>query len=223
MGEQQIFNALIEFFEEDEWDFQWVQGLPVLSLGFDGKHGKWQCVAQAREAQQQFVFYSIMPISVPEDKRAKMAEFLTRVNYGMVIGNFEMDYDDGEIRYKTSIDVEGVEISPALIRQVVYGNVIITDRYYNGIMRIIYGTQSPLEVLEEVEDAALDELSEDEIELEDLDDEEIAGMVDMLLDKFGDYVVYDDYDVDDLDDEDDEDDDDYPSPPFQNGSPYSLN
>jgi len=35
-------------------------------------------------------------------------EFLTRANYGLNIGNFEMDFQDGEIRFKTAIDVEEV-------------------------------------------------------------------------------------------------------------------
>jgi hypothetical protein len=29
----------------------------------------------------------------------------------MIIGNFEMDFEDGEIRYKTSIDVEDDSLS----------------------------------------------------------------------------------------------------------------
>jgi len=44
-------------------------------------------------------------------------KFLTRANYGMMIGNFEMDFTDGEIRYKTSIDVEGDKLSSALIKR----------------------------------------------------------------------------------------------------------
>ncbi|WP_228845463.1 YbjN domain-containing protein [Phototrophicus methaneseepsis] len=151
MGEQQIFNIMIEFFEEDEWDFQWMSGMSVLTMAFSGKNGKWTCFAQAREVQQQFVFYSVLPINVPKNKRQATAEFLTRANYGMIIGNFEMDYDDGEIRYKTSIDVEGEELTPPLIRQVVYSNVVITDRYLPGVMKVIYGDQTPADIIQEIE------------------------------------------------------------------------
>jgi hypothetical protein len=49
-----------------------------------------------------------------------VAEFLTRANSGMVIGNFELDFADGEIRYKTSIDVEGDKLSYAIIKRLVY-------------------------------------------------------------------------------------------------------
>jgi hypothetical protein len=162
----QIFNQLIDFFEDDGWDFQSAEDLSILSMGFAGIHGKWLCYAQAREQEEQFVFYSVLPINVPTNQLAKMAEFLTRVNYGMVIGNFEMDYDDGEIRYKTSVDIEGSELSTALIRQIVYANLVITDRYLPGVMRILYSDDNPHEVLESIE---ISESLED-FELGDEDD-----------------------------------------------------
>jgi hypothetical protein len=31
-------------------------------------------------------------------ERAPPAEFITRANYGLIIGNFELDFEDGEIR-----------------------------------------------------------------------------------------------------------------------------
>lgn len=43
----------------------------------------------------------------PENKRLAVAEILTRANLGMIIGNLELAFVDREIRYKTSIDVEG--------------------------------------------------------------------------------------------------------------------
>jgi hypothetical protein len=196
MGEQQIFNTLIEFFEEDEWDFQWVEGMSVLSMGFSGKNGKWVCYAQAREKQQQFVFYSVMPVNVPDDKRPAISEFITRANYGMVIGNFEMDFEDGEIRYKTSIDVEGAALLPPLIRQMVYANVIITDRYLPGLMSVLYGGKSPIAAIANIEDetaALIDEDTEDD----DFDD-----------DDFDDDFNDDDFDSDEFDDFDDDNDDD---------------
>lgn len=188
----QIFNAIIAFFEEDDWDFHWLEGTSILSVGFTGKNGKWVCYAQAREEQEQFVFYSVCPINTPEDRRQAVAEFITRVNYGMIIGNFELDYDDGEIRYKTSIDVEGDGLTPALIKQMVYANVIITDKYLPGIMRVIYANSAPLDEIRLIEGAeSLDDKTDELLSVEDDDFDEIES-------------------DDDLDDDDDDFDDDYP-------------
>jgi hypothetical protein len=148
-----IFNAMMEFFEEDDWEFSWMEGVTALSMSFAGKHGKWMCYAQAREEQQQFVFYSVCPVNAPESKRALISEFVTRANYGMIIGNFEMDWADGEIRYKTSIDVEGAQLTKLLVKQMVYANVMIMDRYLPGLMSVMYGSSTAVEEIAKIEGA----------------------------------------------------------------------
>lgn len=210
MHRGQIFNAMVAFFEDDDWNFHWVDGMPVLSMSFTGKNGKWLCYAQAREDQEQFVYYSVCPVNVPEERRNAAAEFITRANYGMIIGNFEMDYKDGEIRYKTSIDVEGAELTPPLVKQMVYANVIIMDRYLPGIMRVIYGDASPETEIAKIEAGEdfpfsreeLNSLLADDDFDEDFDDEGDDDIV------FGEDDVDDD-DDDDFDDDDDDDLEDY--------------
>ena len=156
------------FFEDDDWHVTPMDSMPVLSMGFTGKSGKWMCFAQAREDQNQFVFYSVCPMNVPDDKLSTVAEFITRANYGMIIGNFEMDYADGEVRYKTSIDVEGDNLSNALIKQMVYANVIVMDRYLPGLMRVIFGGVEPAHIIATIEG----ELPEDAINIGTADDED---------------------------------------------------
>lgn len=146
-----ILDTMLEFFQEDKWNFTRVQDEPVLSMGVSGKNGKWRCYAKAREEQGQFLFYSICETTVPDDKRAEIAEFLTRANYALVIGNFEMNYNDGEIRYRTSVDVEGDRLNAVLIKNVVYANVVMMDRYLPGILSVIFGGMSPEKAIQMIE------------------------------------------------------------------------
>ncbi len=146
-----ILDAVVRFFQEDNWHFEQLPDKPILRMGFRGDNGTWRCYAQVREQQQQFVFYSVLEFNIPEDRRPAMAEFLTRANYGLILGNFEMDFRDGEIRYKTSIDVEGDRLTSALIRPMVYVNVLMMDRYLPGIMKVAYGGASPADAIAEIE------------------------------------------------------------------------
>ncbi len=147
---QSILSKVAQFFQQDEWPY--TQNDPhVLATQFQGANGQFNCYAQAREAEQQFVFYSVCSIKAPAAKYFTVAEFLTRANYGMIIGNFEFDFRDGEIRYKTSIDVEGDTLTLALIKQVVYPNVLMMDRYLSGLMKVIYGGLSPEAAIELIE------------------------------------------------------------------------
>lgn len=146
-----ILEAIIEFFTEDDWTFTKLQGQSILQVVCQGENGRWNCYAQAREDQAQFVFYSIYPEVAPEGKRLTMAEFLTRANYGLIIGNFEMDFNDGEIRYRTSIDVEGDFLTTDLVKQLVYANVMMMDRYSPGIQAVLSGTMSPEAAISQIE------------------------------------------------------------------------
>jgi hypothetical protein len=146
-----IYEAMINFFTADDWPFVQLPGQSALQIGFQGENGKWNCYARARDEEQQFVFYSICPVNAPQDKRLAVAEFITRANCGMMIGNFELDFSDGEISYKTSIDVEGDRLSSALIQGLVYANVTMMDEYLPGILSVIYGNVSPEDAIAQIE------------------------------------------------------------------------
>ena len=146
-----IFDAMVSFFDEDDWKYSVVEEDTILRLGFSGKNGNWQCYAQAKEEAEQCTFYSICPVKTPEGKRLEMAEFITRANYGLILGNFELDFDDGEIRYKTSIDVEDDRLSSALMKHLVYANILTMDQYMPGIMAVLYAGTEPARAVAEIE------------------------------------------------------------------------
>lgn len=146
-----IFDTVVQFFEQDAWSFSQPVDEPILQTGFQGDNANWTCYAEVREEYEQFAFFSVCPVNAPEGKRMAMAEFLVRANYGLVIGNFEMDFDDGEIRYKTSLDVRGDELSVSLVKNAVYMNVLMMDRYLPGIMAVLYGGVSPAEAIAQLE------------------------------------------------------------------------
>ncbi|MEH2064495.1 MAG: YbjN domain-containing protein [Nostoc sp.] len=150
-SEANIFETIVKFFKEEDWQFQQISGEQTLRLAYQGKNGKWNCYAKAREQKQQMVFYSICPIVAPEIKRGDVAEFMTRANYGLIIGNFELDFADGEIRFKTSIDVEGDNLTSALIKGLVYANITMMDEYLPGIIAVIESKVSPAEAIAQIE------------------------------------------------------------------------
>jgi hypothetical protein len=146
-----IFNVIVQFFDEDDWPYQVTEPETVVQTQFKGENGQWACFAFAKEEQEQLAFYSICPVRVPEDRRVLMAEFLTRANYNLALGNFEMDFSDGEIRYKTSIDVEGDRLTTALTKHVIYANVMMMDLYLPGVLLVIYGNGTPAEAIQRIE------------------------------------------------------------------------
>lgn len=124
-----IYRNMLNFFEADGWHPSPIEGKPVLKMGFQGSTGTWPCFAQAHEGFEQMAFYSRWTDGCPEPHRDAMAELMNRINYGLLYGNFELDRSDGEIGFRTSIDVEGDRLSMDLCKRVAYNNVQAFDAY----------------------------------------------------------------------------------------------
>jgi len=149
--EPTAFDTLREFLEEDGWYPQRLADAHAFRMGFSGTHGQTACFARIEEALQLLLFYVVAPLKVPEPARNAVAEFLTRANYGLRIGNFEMDFRDGEVRYKSALDFEGNVLTPSLIRNAIYPAVQTMDRYLPGLMAVMYGGQAPVDAIAEIE------------------------------------------------------------------------
>jgi hypothetical protein len=147
----QGFTTVGEFLAEDGWNPQRIDQKFVYRTYYYGKNGEFRCYAQVRVDLQQFIFYAVATLKVPEDLRLAVAEYITRANYGLRIGNFEMDFSDGEVRYKSGIDFEDATITTYLIRNTVYPAVHTMDHYMPGLMKVIYGGVTPLVAIEEME------------------------------------------------------------------------
>ena len=143
-----IYDAMQAWFDSDDWKYQADPDGAVLIMIFQGRNAVWNCYARAREEQEQFLFYAVAGMKVPEPARAEVAEFLTRANYGLVLGNFEMDFSDGEIRYKTSFDAEDIADPAPLFKTAVYANVLTADRYFPGLTAVMYGGSTPQQAVE---------------------------------------------------------------------------
>jgi len=148
---QSISEVMREFFDEDDWNFVELEGEPVLQMAFQGENGRYTCYACAFEESEQFVFYSLCPLAVSPEQTLLMAEYLMKANSGLIVGNFELDFTDGEIRYKSSIDVEDEQLTTGLVNNLVYANVLTMDKYLPGIIAIINAQISADEAIALVE------------------------------------------------------------------------
>lgn len=145
------FETLGQFLEEDGWHPQRIEDKYIYRMYYNGKNGELRCYAQIRVDLEQFIFYAVTAVKMPEDVRPAVAEFLTRANYGLRVGNFELDYADGEVRFKSSLDFEGEPLTDDLIRHAVYPAVQTMDGYLPGLMKVAFGARTPVEAIQEIE------------------------------------------------------------------------
>ncbi len=154
---QSLMDVVIRFFREDQWNFQQIENKPVIRAGFRGERGTWVCFARVDEEHQRFLFHSIMGLNISPQHRSAVAEYLTRVNYGLPLGNFEMDLDSGDVRFKTSIEVPEGELTVAMVRTLAYANVRTMDHYFPGVLAVVHGGLSPEAALARAETQAVEQ------------------------------------------------------------------
>jgi hypothetical protein len=66
---------------------------------------------------------------------------------GKRVEHFELDFAEGEVAYKTSIDVEGSTLTFPQMKRLVDTNVAMMDQYLPGIKAVIQGDASPEEAI----------------------------------------------------------------------------
>lgn len=150
-----IFDG-IQSFVKEHFDAEGLEPLGDDSLAFqlaveDGR--EWGCLVLVDEETEQLMFYSVLLDSAKPERRDEVMRFVTLANYGLPVGNFELDLEDGEVRFKTSIDLEDVELTERLCRNVVELNIMLMDLYYDGAMAVINGESGAAEAVAAIEDA----------------------------------------------------------------------
>jgi hypothetical protein len=142
-----IFQAFCRFLDEDDWRYRALEEKTIIKFGIQGETADFDCFVDIKLDRHLCILYVIAPNRVPSAKRTQVAEFLTRANYGLILGCFELDMEDGEVRYRTSVQVEDSEMSQAMIKTMIYASIATMEGYYRGLMSIIYGDTTVMEAI----------------------------------------------------------------------------
>ena len=133
-----IKDTIIEIARNNNWPYQDKDNL--IKIDAEGEKGNWQTFCKCLEDEKRFAYYSLCPSIVPKENISLMAEVLTRINYGLKVGNFEMDYDTGEIHFKTYVDFHSDEIPTEALAQCMYINILTFDQYFQTLLKFIHST-----------------------------------------------------------------------------------
>jgi hypothetical protein len=134
-----LVGELKRLFQANRWGFSEAQDAPVLLSEFAGPLGAWPLCAQAIEETRLVVFHSICPRKAPPSRRQAMADLLTRANYGLSLASFEMDFEDGEIRCKTVLPVQGA-LDGRVVERLITANGRTMETFLPAITAVADGS-----------------------------------------------------------------------------------
>ncbi len=94
---------------------------------------------------------AIYEFNVPEKKRPAIVEYITRANYGLFLGCFQMDLTDGEVLYQTAGVFYDHNPDQSEIRRIVQAGIHMAERYGQGFYDIMYKGVTPEDAIEAAE------------------------------------------------------------------------
>ncbi len=148
-------SYVLDIFESNlhdlEWRYQLDEEREVIRFGVNCASGSFEVLVHVVGELDLVKCFTLYPVRVPEAKRIAVAEYLTRANYGLLFGNFELDFTDGEVRFRTSMNTDDAAINSVVARHLVQQNVNVADRYFSGLLRVVYGGLDPATAIREAE------------------------------------------------------------------------
>ena len=146
-----IVDCLKQYFNDKQWHYTYYrpktndsQQSHHLSLRMQHKQINCGYLFRAQEKNKLLAVYGILPFLIPESHQSAAMLLITQINYDMLIGNLEMDINDGEIRYKNAIDVEAVGIDNEIIEHLLQSVVAMTT-VANELFSNLVNNEDPAE------------------------------------------------------------------------------
>jgi hypothetical protein len=138
-SQKKAIQIITDFLKNDNWPIAvHPENTNIIATKYKASAGIWICEAII-DNHDRFIFYSVAPDLTPKEYLPEVSEYLMRINDKLAVGNFEVNYDTGQVCMKTSIDFEGIELSHAIIKNIIYANVKTMNTYATGFVEVAAG------------------------------------------------------------------------------------
>lgn len=151
---KEIRAAVENFFERDKVKFTPFDERDIASAiySIDVKFGHATVFFHAYK--DRLVLHMVIPLRADEEDRAKVAEFILRANYGLKIGGFDFDFNDGEISYRVALYCGVDEFTPPTYEQIDFAVVVglmMIEKYGNDLVKVLFGMVEPEDAIANAE------------------------------------------------------------------------
>jgi hypothetical protein len=153
-AEGSTYAVVLSFFRGQRWLFREEPEQARIVFEYASEAGVWSTFVVALDEAEQVVVYGVVPFAIDAARRGAVMELLTRANFGLTLGNFEIDLDDGETRFKTSLDVEGTSLLEPQLLSLVRANLAVMEHHLPAIVATSLRDARPLDALAALEAAA---------------------------------------------------------------------
>lgn len=166
---EEVFNAIRRFLDKKHLYYHASEILGLIQLDLPTGSMIRRVDLRIHVKKDSYTVRALSSVSAdPKDAKsmARLAEYLTRVNYrlcnGNFNGNFVMDYRDGELAFNYYVDCHGGVPVEEAIDDSIFCPPDMFRQYGNGILQVMFSGIDPTQALEDCEARLKEEKEEAE-------------------------------------------------------------
>ena len=142
MSMYRIETAIKEYLDSQNWRYKHEEDKHrfIFGMKLDCDNVDGCMLAVTARDEEDMSCKAIYEFNVPEEARTKIVEYTTRANYGLLDGNFELDLNDGEIRYKAYVPCAGLNMLPdSIIEEALAVPPLMFQKFGDGLAAVALG------------------------------------------------------------------------------------
>ena len=139
---EELYRKIAAFLDEDGWKYRFREDTGTVCSAFrlDNALGTLPFFVDVRA--DKYIVFAVSRVKCEPENRFELAEFLTRLNYRRIFGCFEMDFSDGEVRFRFPVDCDGAVPSDAMIKRSILMTVAMMSKYGDAIYCVMNGVSA---------------------------------------------------------------------------------
>jgi hypothetical protein len=151
MSETPLIDVAIAALDANGWSYQRDDAGAAVVFPIRGARSAYEGTIVTTEEARFLTTYCVFAPRVPETRRPAMLEAIARANFGLHTGAFEVDLDDGELRFRDGLIARRAELPLGFMRDMLSFSVFICDRYHDALMGVAFGDVEPAAAIAAVE------------------------------------------------------------------------
>ena len=136
---RKIYKVITDFLDADDWNYTFDADKELIRTGvkLNNKLQNTRLLIDLRD--DKYLVFATMNLRVEESARQEMANLLTRINYQLIFGCFEMDFSDGEVRFRMAVDCDDCLPSQAVVKDSIIIPEMMMEKYGDAILMVLMG------------------------------------------------------------------------------------
>lgn len=139
---QEIKEAIEQYLKNDEWNYTFDEEREIIRCGINLGNRLKECRIIADISETKYLTLALINLNCDEEHREELSKLLTLINYGLMIGNFEMDFSDGEVRYKIATNCKDCIPSQSVIEDSMMIPAVMFEQFGDAILDVMFGVKS---------------------------------------------------------------------------------